>query len=454
MKRLLIALIVILAILVGAAWYVLPRLPIVSGYAAKMTCSCYFLADRDLTSIKQEDLNFSLIRFANVSVVDDEQYATASIAGLARQTAVYRPGLGCTLVPKGKTRADLQAANYSPPPVQPAQPDTLAWPMGRQLADTLPEGIDRAAMQRAIQQHFDPDNVWKKKTRAIVVVYRDQIIAEHYAEGFDYQTPILGWSMTKSITNALIGIRHGQGYMPLDQPVDIPEWQQDDRRTITLHHLLQMSSGLAWEEVYDDIADATLMLYRSGDFFGYARSRPADVPPDSVWLYSSGTTNILSGLLRQTFNDQRAYWDFPRQALFNRIGMRSAIIETDAQGTFIGSSYCFATPRDWARLGLLYLHDGIWQGQRILPEGWVEYSTEPARQSEGQYGAQIWLNAGGTLPDAPRSMFSFHGFQGQRVYILPEQDLVVVRMGLSPEDTFDFNAMMRDILDQLPQKND
>ena len=449
MKRLLLMLIILLGIIGAAAWYALPRLPIVSGYAAKMTCSCYFVAGRDLASIKQEDLNFSLVKFADVAVYDDEQYATGSIAGLATQTAIYRPGLGCTLVPQDGRIAELQSTQYQAPAAQPANPDTIAWPMGRQLADTLPAGIDRAALDAAIQRYFDQGDERAFNTRAVVVVKDGQLVTEHYAEGFDANTPILGWSMTKSITNALVGIRTRQGYLPLDQPVDIADWAEDDRAHITLHNLMQMSSGLAWEEVYDDLADATKMLYQSADFFGYASGRPVAYAPDSVWLYSSGTTNIISGLLKQTFDEQQAYWDFPREQLFNRIGMRSAVLEPDASGTFVGSSYCFATPRDWARFGLLYLNDGVWQGERILPEGWVDYSTEPARAAGGQYGAQIWLNAGGTLPDVPRTMYSFNGFQGQRVFIFPERNLIVVRMGLSADGTFDFNAFLSEVLRQV-----
>lgn len=450
MKRWLYVLLGLLLILVLGAWYVYPRLPIITGYAAKMTCSCYFVADRDLESIQQEDLNFSLVAQASVSVNEEDQSASATVSGLARQTAIYRPGLGCTLIPNGFARDILAGPESLEIPAEPAQPDTVPWPMGQQLADTLPDGIQADALAYTVKQHFDQGEEDDKHTRAILVVYKDQLVAEEYAPGFDSETPILGWSMTKSITNALVGIRHSQGYLPLYEPLDIPEWQDDERQNITLHHLMQMSSGLAWEEVYSDIADATKMLYQEPDFAEYAGQSIMGSVPDSVWSYSSGTTNLISGILRATFQDDSDYWSFPRRVLFNRIGMRTAVMEPDFSGTYVGSSYCFASPRDWARFGLLYLHDGLWMGERILPEGWVDYSTEPARQSEGQYGAQIWLNEGGELPAAPRDMFSFNGFQGQRVFVLPSHDLVIVRMGLSADGTFDFNAMVRDILAEIP----
>lgn len=450
MKRWFYVLLGLLLILILGAWYVYPRLPIITGYAAKMTCSCYFVADRDLESIKQEDLNFSLVSKATVSVNEEDQSASATVSGLARQTAVYRPGLGCTLIPEGYDRENLAGPASLDQATLPARPDTLAWPMGQQLADTLPPGIQREALVYALKQHFDQGEEADKNTRAILVVYKDQLVAEQYAPGFDAETPILGWSMTKSITNALVGIRHSQGYLALHEPLDLPDWQDDGRNQITLHHLMQMSSGLEWEEVYSDIADATKMLYQEPDFAEYAAQSLMGSAPDSVWSYSSGTTNLISGILRESFTDDADYWRFPRRALFNRIGMRTAVLEPDFSGTYVGSSYCFASPRDWARFGLLYLHDGIWMGERILPEGWVDYSTQPARQSEGQYGAQIWLNQSGEMPDAPRDMFSFNGFQGQRVFVLPGHDLVIVRMGLSADGTFDFNAMVRDILAEIP----
>jgi len=450
MKRWFYVLLGLLLLLILGAWYVFPRLPIITGYAAKMTCSCYFVADRDLESIQQEDLNFSLVARASVSVNEGDQSASATVLGMARQTAVYRPGLGCTLIPNGHDRENLAGPASLDITSQPNRPDTLAWPMGQQLADTLPPGIEADVLTDAVKQHFDQNEEDDKNTRAILVVYKDQLVAEEYAPGFDAETPILGWSMTKSITNALVGIRHSQGYLPLYETLDIPEWQEDERKNITLHNLMQMSSGLEWEEVYSDIADATKMLYQEPDFAEYAVQSPMGTAPDSVWSYSSGTSNLISGILRETFTDDTDYWAFPRRVLFNRIGMRTAVLEPDFSGTFVGSSYCFASPRDWARFGLLYLHDGVWLGQRILPEGWVDYSTEPARKSEGQYGAQIWLNAGGELPDAPRDMFSFNGFHGQRVFVLPSHDLVIVRMGLSADGTFDFNTMVRDILAEIP----
>jgi len=450
MKRWFYVVLGLLLLLILGAWYVYPRLPIIAGYAAKMTCSCYFVADRDLESIQREDLNFSMVAKATVSVNEEDQSASATVAGLARQTAVYRPGLGCTLIPEGYERENLAGPESLDLATKPAQPDTLFWPTGQLLADTLPAGIQSDALDAAVEQYFDQGEGDDKNTRAILVVYQDQLVAEQYAPGFDTETPILGWSMTKSITNALVGIRHSQGHLPLHEPLDILAWQEDDRQNITLHHLMQMSSGLEWEEVYSDIADATKMLYKEPDFAEYAAQSEAASMPDDAWSYSSGTTNLISGILRKTFEDDADYWAFPRRALFNRIGMRTAVMEPDFSGTYVGSSYCFASPRDWARFGLLYLHDGVWMGERILPEGWVDYSTEAARQSEGQYGAQIWLNEGGELPDAPRDMFSFNGFQGQRVFVIPGQDLVIVRMGLSPDGTFDFNAMVRDILTEIP----
>jgi CubicO group peptidase (beta-lactamase class C family) len=285
----------------------------------------------------------------------------------------------------------------------------------------------------------------------VVVLYRGQLIGEAYAPGFDASTPQLGWSMTKGITGTLVGILVRDGVLDLDQPVDLPQWQDDERRNITIGDLMRMSSGLTWNEGYGNLTDATRMLYLSPDMPAYTISKPLEAAPGTYWVYASGTTNLLSFIIRREMDSLEEYWAFPRKALFNRIGMRSAVLEPDASGTFVGSSYCFATPRDWARFGLLYLNDGVWQGERILPAGWVSYSRETAPASGGEYGAQFWLNRAGTLPDVPADTYACQGFQEQRIFIIPSRDLVVVRMGLTENDAFDFNRFLADVLQAIPE---
>lgn len=425
------------------------RLPVMTGYAAKNLCSCVFIAGRDAGEVIANDLNFSLVKFAKSKVDMEEKSVTSTVLGLKKRKAIYRPGLGCTLV-TGYSEEEVRSQAFIPPAVKPDRPDTLRWPLGEVIPDTLPAGVNREKVDAAIAPFFDqPGAEPVHYTRAVVVVYKNQLIAEKYAPGFDKDTPQLGWSMTKSITNAMIGILVKQGKLTLEQKNLFPEWEGDDRANITLNDLLHMSSGLKWREFYADLSPATRMLYKKGDMAEYVCSQKLEAKPGEHFEYSSGTSNLLQELIKQTVGDQQSYWAFPRLELFNKIGMRSAILEPDASGTFVGSSYGFATPRDWARFGLLYLNQGNWEGAQILPEYWATYSSTPAPASGGIYGAQFWLKDPTDLPDAPDDLYQCSGYQDQKVFILPSRELVIVRMGLNNGPSFNFNAFLNAVLASL-----
>ena len=432
MRRLLkvSAALLFLALAAFFLFYFYPRTPILTGFAAHSVCSCHFIAGRDQKDIEREDNDLDAIKQTTNHIDETAGRVTSTIFGLRPRTAVYRKGYGCALV-----SLDGQA------PVQPERepptvslPDSLPWPYGTDDSSIV---LD-TALQRHVWQFFGGD----QKTRAIVIVRDDRIVAEHYAPGFDKDTPQLGWSMTKSIVNALCGILVQNHQLDIQEPADVPAWQADDRKQITINHLLQMNSGLEWEEDYAGISDATRMLFEAADVSKIQAAKPLRYPPGTHWNYSSGTTNLLSGLLRKRFDSWQDYLDFPHRALFNRMGMTTMVMETDATGNYIASSYSFATPRDWAKFGLLYLHDGVWRGERLLPAGWVRYTTTPAPGSDGAYGAHFWLNAGGEYPHCPRDMYYCAGFQGQYVYILPSQNMVIVRMGLKSYPNFDADALI------------
>ena len=224
-------------------------------------------------------------------------------------------------------------------------------------------------------------------------------------------------------------------------------------KDITIDQLLNMESGLEWDEDYFNISDVTRMLYLNDDAVKVAIGKTLEFRPEENWEYSSGTTNILSWIIRKKTRSYDEYLNFPYRELFYKIGMTSAQMEMDARGTYIGSSYCFATARDWAKFGLLYLQDGIWNGERILPEGWIKYSTTPVEKSKGIYGAHFWLNHNhAAYKDAPPDLFSANGFQGQRVFIIPSKDLVIVRLGLAGSSSFDFNEFLKNITSLFPDK--
>ena len=198
-----------------------------------------------------------------------------------------------------------------------------------------------------------------------------------------------------------------------------------------------MNSGLEWVEDYNTISDVTKMLFLASDMGKVQLEKSLTGKPDESWYYSSGTTNLLAGyLLRKKFSSHQEYLDFWYRELIDKIGMHSALIETDLAGNYVSSSYGWATPRDWAKFGLLYLHRGNWNGEQIIDSSWVDYVKTPTNTSGGRYGAQFWLNAGGRYPDLPKDMFSCNGYQGQMVAIFPSKDLVVVRMGLVEDPEF------------------
>jgi CubicO group peptidase (beta-lactamase class C family) len=304
--------------------------------------------------------------------------------------------------------------------------------------------VDYQRLDKAIADVFA--NPESQKTRTVLVVYKNQIIAEKYVRGFNENTPILGWSMTKSVLATLYGILEYRGKIDLDKSAPIEAWRNDDRKNITLDHLLRMQSGLAWDEDYSSISDVTKMLFLDSDMTQAQADNEAVGKPGQVWNYSSGTSNLLSGILRKQFNTHQAYLDFPYSALIDRIGMHSMLIETDIEGNFVGSSYAWASTRDWTKFGLLYLNGGSWNGEQLFDQEWIDYIRKPTDGSDSDYGAHFWLNAGGKYPDVPKDMYSANGYQGQRVFIIPSKDLVVVRTGLAEEPEFDINGFLRDVV--------
>ena len=432
-------LLLIVAILVGAVLYNYPKLNILAGYSAKSTASSVFLANRDLEFTDKTDNNFSPVNLATDAVDLDENLATSSAFGLLTRKAIYREGLGSVLILGQK---DIKAEYLIP---KRTKPDNITpFPFGNaDQKDSIFVNIDYNQLNETVDKLFDSIN----QTRAILVVYKNQIIAEKYADGFDQNSKLLGWSMTKSITGTIFGILQSQGKLNVQDKAPIEEWKNDERSQITIHNLLQMNSGLEWDENYDEISDATKMLFLERDMTKIQLNKSLASKPNKSWNYSSGTTNLLSGILRNQFKNHQEYLDYWYTDLIDKIGMNSMIIEADLAGNYVGSSYGWATARDWAKFGLLYLHKGNWNGTQVFDETWVDYVTEPTPTSDGWYGAQFWLNAGNRYPNVPKNMFSANGYQGQNVYILPDQEMVIVRLGLTKNA--DQNEFLKGILQSL-----
>ena len=414
---------------------------ILLGSAVTRLCSSVLVSGRTQQHVMANELNNPAL--AQVTFSFDGDRVSASGYGQT-VSALYREQLGCTLLKN--TSADVLRAQFNPAlfPAKPVLPDA-EWPQGNRV--TLPEsvpGVDLQAINRAVDLAFeDIEPEQNIDTRAVLVIHKGRIIAEKYAEPFNAEMPQLGWSMTKTVTAALTGILAGDGLAHIDMPANVAEWRAagDERRGITLEQLLRMSSGLQYSEVYTagSMSDVILMLYTTGDTAGFTIDKPLAHAPGSTFYYSSGTTNIISRLNRQLFNNFQSYFNFPQERLFGKLGMNSVVMEADASGTFVGSSYMYATPRDWAKIGLLYMKDGVWNGERIVPEGWVEYSLTPDGSAvRGGYGMQIWLNAGASgnaqdrpFPNLPANAYYLSGFEGQNIVMLPDQELIVLRMGVT-----------------------
>jgi CubicO group peptidase (beta-lactamase class C family) len=459
-----IALILLLALGSGI-YFVYSALPIGNGYTAKYLCSEVFLSGRDdgyvfEREVKPTNALFSLISY---SVDYKDKTVIAMGPGFSKPlTAVYRDGFGCTLA-IDSTRDELLKQVQDGALFRKKHNPSLVWPEGEKVdTKALPPEVDKARLNKAIADAFmEPLPEKKRNTQGVVVVYKGRIIVEKYAEGFSPATSILGWSMTKSVTNALCGILVKQKKIDIMKPAPVAAWKNpgDLRSTITLDQLLRMSSGLKFAEIYGPMKDVTDMLYGSKSMAEYAWEKPLGTKPDGEWYYSSGTANIIARIERDMVGGTLVdVYNFARINLFDKLNMYSAVIEPDASGSFVGSIYMFATPRDRDRFGLFTLRDGVWNGERILPEGWMKYSTTPTPLAlKGEYGALFWLNAGEKgnpknrmYPSLPTDLYYLSGYNGQVVAVIPSRDVVIVRMGVTHDiSSWPQEEFIRQVLDSI-----
>lgn len=428
---------VLLVAILGGGIYLDSLMPVITGYAAKNLASAVFVSGRNAEEVEALDLNFSLIRFAS-NTVDYENKTVTSRFLWCTSTAVYREGYGVTLLCEDD-------ANKLREQVFPLLPDTT-------IVKPLPQGDSAVSARLApIAKAFVDDHAYHGHPFAFVVLHKGGIVAEHYDQGIGPDTKLLSWSMAKSFVNALVGMMVKDSLIDVHAPLPIPEWQDDDRKTITLHDLMQMQSGLEWNEDYGARSDVNVMLHCEEDMGLYALQKPLEYKPGTHWYYSSGSTNIVVRYLRSLFSSDEAFLSYMRERLFAPLGIRNAIFEQDMSGTPVGSSYLYITAKDFARFGQMYLDDGCVDDERILPEGWVDYTCTPASNSENRYGAFFWLNRGGKYPDVPKDMYWCDGHDGQCIFIIPSCQLVVVILGYSPkpDHVIDFNTLLKDIISSI-----
>ncbi|RWM25990.1 serine hydrolase [Mesorhizobium sp.] len=427
---------VVLAVAALVAWlYFAPPelIRVGSGYSAKIVCSNVFIAGRDPNEVLAVDVQapgHPLLRLMKVSVDKERGLVSAGLLWvLGKSVAVERDGLGCASVPNGDTGKARQTSVRIEPLAVTSQ-DAL-WPEGERVdgsqSPEVSKIVDDAAMAGI-------------GMRAVVVVKNGRIVAERYGDGFSARTPLLGWSMTKTVNAAIVGTLVKDGKMALDNKGLFAPWKADGRAAISLADMMAMSSGLEFNEDYGDVADVTRMLYLEPDMAGFADAKPLAGEVGKVFSYSSGTAVMLSRLWQDAIGDKAKALAWPRAALFEPLGMHSAVLETDERGTFVGSSYLYATAHDWARFGQFLLQGGVWNGAAILPPGFVDWMRQQAPASKVYGKGQVWIegpgdeeNPGaGAAAGLPKDTYWMEGHDGQTVTIVPSEQLVVVRLGLTP----------------------
>jgi CubicO group peptidase (beta-lactamase class C family) len=407
-----------------------------AGYTAKIVCSNVFIAGRDADEVLAVDVQapgHPLLRLMDVDVDRAGKQVSAALLGVfAGNEAVYREGLGCAVEPEGNALIP-----EIPATVAATEPDARdPWPVGEQT-----ESDQRVAELLSDAALTGPG------MRAVVVVSGGRIVGEVYGPGFSRDTPLLGWSMTKTVNAAIIGTLMRQGRMSLDDKSLLPQWRDNEREEITLGQLLAMEDGLTSNEDYGSVTDVTRMLYLEPDMAAFAADAPLAAKPGTHFNYSSASAVLLSRIWMDRMNDPAAALAYPKTALFDPLGMSSAVMETDAAGTFAGSSYMYATAQDWARFALLLVRDGMWDGERLLPEGGVAMMSEPTTASAGRYSRmQTWVS-GRSEAGLPSDTFFLQGHDGQTITVMPSLDLAIVRLGLTPgRENYDAKRLAGEIV--------
>lgn len=459
-----------------------------AGMAAKLVCSGTFIAGRDPQDVLREDVKPASIalQLARVTVDPRRKIVVGHMPGSVERYAVWRAGRGCMLLGPGELpelpgqrQRIASPDNNATTPVAPSTASGLpmrpldsarnqqSWPLGPQplTNDEWPPTIDQAKLQSAVETAFanPPARSFSPSaratngpnTRAVLVVHRGRLLIDRYGGGFDRHTPQLGWSMTKTMLSALAwkhfrerGIGFSTPIVNLMQRMPrvawAAEWLRDERAQIQLSDLLTMRDGLDHVEGYSVWSRVPFMLFSVADIGRYAGAAASVSTPGDQWRYSSAVSNLLSRVLRDQFTTDEAYWEYPTTQLFDPIGASSAVIETDANGTFIASSYMWATPQDWARFGQLLANDGEWAGQQVLPAGWLAWATQPRGKENGlpgPYGAHVWLtHANNNLDCAqdsklPEDGFVMKGHMGQVLAIFPTQKLLILRLGWATDQS-------------------
>ena len=431
-------------------------IPIGTGYAAKNICSGYFMGGIDSDILTDRFISPQiepLPPLLNISINDDDKTVYVEDIIFRKHfsaEAYYREGFGCTLM-QNSTKEELDAQLPNPLPYQ--LTEQLPWPAGKGGVAEPQLGVNYEALNTAIENGFTENKNNTRNTMAIAVIHNNQLIAEQYAPEINADTKMIGWSMTKSFVSTLIGLLQDRGFLDITDPAPVAEWVNTDKEQITTEQLLHMASGLEWfEESQGPNADQGYVLHRTEDFSAFYTAQPLVAEPGTVYNYSTGASSLLGRIAQEQLGGDLAdTYYFIQDALFHKINIDDAVLEFDTIGQPASGTYLWLTARDWARLGLLYLNNGNWFGNQVLSQQWIDQALTPS-PSNPEYSAQIWVNTNKTVwPSLPENTFAFLGHQQQTVIIVPEHDLVVVRLGYSFEGGADkLETLMAGIIAALP----
>lgn len=428
MKKILFSLIAAVAFLLVAASfagfppsYLMAAPGVATGIGSKLLCSSRYVSGFSQQQSFDDLVQYSgILQELTVEYDEAQKSVTTSLFGFSEKTANYIPNIGCAIDYSGfGQRAALQTESF------PAS--DASWPAGDAV------GIADAGMKGLLEQLLATDNAAGLNTRALVVAHRGRVVAEAYGQGATADTPLLGWSMAKSLTAIMLANLEYRGTLDLDGAPEFELWQGDARSQIRISDMLTMTDGLAFSEEYNPGDDATAMLFTEPSSSEFVMAKAALHPPGSHFNYSSGTANLLARIYFDKTGGNQGNYDAYMQGIHRTLAFQNAIFEVDASGVFMGSSYLYASARDWARIGQLMLNGGTINGHRIMSEDWVSRATTPnSSGNERAYGYQWWLNRGDEelrWPDVPADAYSAQGNRQQYLMVIPSLDLVIVRLG-------------------------
>ncbi len=459
MEKVILAIVIVLAIgsIIGYR-FAKDVQAIATGMVSQTICTNVIMIGRELDDVIAHDLS-KIQRDMTTSTVDKNNNTVTTEMNIGPIShinhSVYHTGLGCTMLHNANID-ELKQESYATVEISGDAPN---WPK----VTNDKEGIDYGALSNAIEIAFaetETDTDLMKNTRAVLVWHKSALLAEKFAEGFDGNTPMRAMSMTKSVSAAVIGVIANQGKLDLQASPVFPEWSDasDPRSQLNLNHMLQMTSGHEYKEEME--SDPTnilnMMMFGREDQSGFAIKQEIDKEPGSYWDYQTVNSVLLQRAARNAAGSKQAYHDLVNKDLFDKADMTNSFMQADTTGTYTGGALMYASPRDWMRFGLLYLHDGVaLNGNQLFAKGWAKYTNTPSDASlqRRAYGAQFWLNAKAKkpfMPSLPEDLYAAQGHYGQYVVIVPSLDLVVVRLGMTlPPQRFDLEGLVKGVVDAI-----